>query len=283
MFCKNCGSQISDGDRFCGTCGQQQSEGMGNSGGFTQVRISDTGLIKLFKNYFIKPVSFFNELKGEDLLKTSVALLLGMPIIAGLLNILYSSALINSIFSIIKKLPSILAEAKIITEQEALQVSQEFMISSKILDAKSRIGALIDNKDVFLNGAGQVLVIIVLTAVLLAVLNALILKNRIKPADILFISTSSYIPLVLSMVLAIIATFISITFGLLILISGYILSFIALYSGIRQFSDEKNDKIFILMTILFILISAILAICIVTKIESSLVTLKSIMDNLEHL
>lgn len=283
MFCKNCGSKIVNGDRFCGSCGQQQLVNLEAYGGFASVVRSNSILVKLLKSYFIKPVSFFSELKGEDLLKTSVALLLGLPIIAGLLNILYSSALINSIFSIIKKLPGILAEAKIITENEALQASQELMMSSKILDAKSRINSLIDNKDVFLNGAGQVLVIIILTAVLLAILNALILKNRIKPADILFISTASYIPLVLSMVLAIIATFISITFGLLILVSGYILSFITLYSGIRQFSDENNDKIFILMTILFVLISAILAICIATKLESSLITLKSIMDNLEHL
>ena len=120
--------------------------------------------------------------------------------------------------------------------------SQQLMMSSQVLQAKSNINAMVDNKDIFLNGAIQVLVIMVVTAIILAILNAIILKNKIKPIDIIFISTASYIPLVLSMAVASIATLISIIFGLLILASGYILSFITLYSGIRQISDEKNDK-----------------------------------------
>ena len=283
MFCKNCGNEMLDGDKFCGGCGQQQSGSVGNSTGFVPPTImKDSGLIKLFKNYFIKPLSFFSELKGEDLVKTSVALFLGLPIIYGLLNMLYTSALINSAFSMLKKLPNILVDAKIISEKEALQAGKELMMSSQVLQAKSNINALIDNKDIFLNGAVQVLVITVVTAIILAILNAIILKNKIKPIDIIFISTASYIPLVLSMALASIATLISIIFGLLILASGYILSFITLYSGIKQISDEKNDKIFILMTILFISISAILSICVLKRIESSLSETMNIFNNLKN-
>ena len=121
MFCKNCGSEMLDGDKFCGVCGQDQSGSVGNSTGFVSpTKVNDSVLIKLFKNYFIKPVSFFSELKGEDLVKTSVALFLGLPIIYGLLNMLYTSAMINSLFSMLKNLPNILANAKIISEQEAL-------------------------------------------------------------------------------------------------------------------------------------------------------------------
>lgn len=284
MFCKNCGSEILNGDKFCGICGCEQTGNSGMSRGtLTQVKVMDTGLIKLFKNYFIKPVSFFSELKGEDLLKSSIALLLGLPIIQGLLNILYTSALINSIFSMIKKLPEILAGAKIISQQEALKASQELMMSSQMLDAKSKINAFIDNKEIFVNGASQVFVIIILTAIILAILNAIILKNKIKLADILFISTASYIPLVISMALASIATFISIIFGLLILISGYILSFITLYSGIKQISEEKSDKIFMIMTILFILCSALLSIFIMKQIESSLMSTMNIFDSFKRI
>lgn len=284
MFCKNCGNEMLNGDRFCGVCGQDQSGRVENSAGFiSPTRVQNSVLLKLIKNYFIKPLSFFSELKGEDLVKTSVALFLGLPIIYGLLNMLYTSAVINSAFSMIKKLPNILASANIISEKEALEATQQLMMSNQVLQAKNNINAMVDNKDVFLNGTSQVLVIMIVTAVILAILNAIILKNKIKPIDIIFISTAAYIPLVLSMVLASVATLISILFGVLILASGYILSFITLYSGIRQISDEKNDKIFVLMTILFISISAILSICVLKRIESSLSETINIFKNFKGL
>lgn len=284
MFCKNCGNVISDGDKFCGTCGHQQSGSAGVSGGtIASVKLMDIGLIKLFKNYFIKPISFFSVLKGEDLLKSSIALLLGLPIIYGLLNILYTSALINSIFSMIKKVPEILVSAKIISQSDAIKMSQELMMSSEVLNAKSKINALVDNKDIFLNGFSQIMIIIILTAIILAILNAIILKNKIKPIDILFISTASYIPLVLAMAVTTITTLVSIMFGLLILISGYILSFITLYSGIRQISEEKNDKVFVIITMAFILGSIILSIIIMKRIESSLISSLNILDSFKSI
>lgn len=76
MFCENCGSLILDEDKFCGSCGHLQSENPNTSNRkFTPVKVIDTGLIKLFKSYFIKPVSFFSEVKEGNLLKSSIALL----------------------------------------------------------------------------------------------------------------------------------------------------------------------------------------------------------------
>lgn len=279
MFCKNCGSEISNGDRFCGTCGQPQFEsGSIPRGTFTQGRVMDTGLVKLIKNYFIKPVSFFSELKGENSLKTSISLFIGLPIIYGLLNIIYTSALVNSFFSMLKKLPEVLANAKIVPQQEAARLSQELAMSNELLEAKSRINSMIDNKDVFLHSFIQLLVIIILSAIILAILNAVMLKNKIKHEDILFLAVSSYIPLVIAAAITSIATLVSITFGLLILFSGYILSFITLYSGIKQISEEKNDKVFVIMIIFFVVCSALLSIFIVKQIESSLVSTMQLLD-----
>lgn len=284
MFCKNCGNEVLDGDKFCGVCGCQQSEtGSMPRSGHTRIKVADAGLIKLCKNYFIKPVSFFSELKGEELLKSSIALLIGLPIIYGILNILYASAFLNSIFSMIQKLPQILASAKIISEQEAARGSQELMMSNEMLEAKSKINALIDNKDIFLGAFAHIFIIMILTAIILAILNAIILKNKINLVDILFLSTASYIPLVISMVLASIVTFISIIFGLLILFSGYALSFITLYSGIKQISEENRDKVFMIITILFVLCSALLSIVIVKYIESSLISTMNIFNSFKGL
>ena len=62
---------------------------------------------------------------------------------------LYASALINSVFSMLKKSPNILVDANIITQKEALKAGQELMMSSQVLQAKSNINALVDNKDIF--------------------------------------------------------------------------------------------------------------------------------------
>lgn len=281
MFCKNCGSEVLNGDRFCGNCGQPTSNAV-NETTFIPNNLKHSVFIKLLKNYFIKPVSFFSELKGEDLVKTSVALLLGLPIISGILNILYNSALLNSLFGMIRKLPDVLANVGIITRQQAADAAKEMLMSDQILDFKNKINAMVDNKEIFLTGFAHVLIMIIVTAIILAILNAIMLKNKMQLTDILFVSTSSYIPLVVSMAVASLATFISIIFGGFIMISGYILSFITLYSGIRQLSDEKNDKVFTLMIVLFILTSVILSILIIQELQSSMLTIANGFNSIKH-
>lgn len=281
MFCKNCGNEILNVDRFCGNCGQSV-DGAKTEKVIISSTLKDSVMIRLLKTYFVKPVSFFTELQGEDLVKTSVALFFGLSIINGLLNILYNSALINSVFGMIKKLPDMLANFGIISRQEATQATTEMLMSNQMLDIKNKINAMIDNKEIFLTGFGNVLVMIIVTAIILAILNSIILKNKIQFTDILFISTSSYIPLVLSMALGALATLISIIFGAFVIISGYILSFITLYSGIRQISNEKNDKVFTLMAILFLVISAILSILIVQEIQSSIMTVANSFNSIKQ-
>ncbi|PRR83582.1 zinc ribbon domain-containing protein [Clostridium vincentii] len=276
MFCKNCGSQIAEGDGFCGNCGQPGE----NQKGIKQDKPRDLIIIKLIKTYFIKPLSFFSELKNDDTVKTSVGLLAGLSIIYGLINILYTSSLINSFFSMFNKLPDILSKSGIISAQEAITAKQELLLSSEVVDMKNNISAFVDNKDVFLNGTGQVVGIIILTGIILAIINSVILKNRMSYKDILIISTASYIPLVLSLGVATIVTFISATFGAFILISGYILSFITIYSGIRQLSEEKNDKVFIIMAILFIVVSAVLAIFVTKQFESSIMEISNAFETM---
>lgn len=274
MFCKNCGKEVAEGDGFCGNCGQSSENKPG-----VRVNISkDFMILKLIRIYFTKPLSFFSELKDEDSVKTSVGLLVGLPIIYGLLNILYTSSLINSFFNMFNKLPDILSKAGIISAQDALSAKKELLLSGEVVDVKNKISAFVDNKDVFFNGAGQVIGIIILTGIILAVINSLILKNKMSYKDILIISTASYIPLVVAVVLATIATLISVAFGGFILISGYILSFITIYSGIRQLSEEKNDKVFIIMAILFVVISAVLAIYITKQFENSIMGISNAFE-----
>lgn len=276
MFCKNCGNQIIEGDKFCGACGQPVDNPGGNS-----IRIkSEIGgeVVNSIKTYFTKPLSFFSEFKEKDVLRPSIVLLVVLPIIYGVFNILYTSAVINSIVNMIGKLPQLLSKTGMLSKAEATLAQASLMQSSEVTASKSMLHSLISNKDIFIKGVIQLLIIIILTGVVLLILNAVVLKNKIKKEDVLFIVTASYIPMVLSVAAASLVTLISISFGLFILASGYILSFITLYSGIRQLSEETNDKTFMLMIFLFLIISALLSICVTKYIEASFVQIKGIMD-----
>lgn len=279
MFCKNCGNQMEEGDRFCGGCGQP-TDGGGSNNNIVKT-VNNGELIKLIKTYFTKPLSFFSEFRDKDVVKPSIILLVALPILYGIINIIYTSSVISAIFSMLKKLPDILAKAGLISQLELAEVKSEILMSNEVLSFKSKVDALIDNKDIFLKAAGQLLLIIIVTAIILLILNIVILKNKIRTEDILFIAVMSYIPLVLSGVLASLGTMVSIFWGIFIVFSGYILSFITLFSGIKQLSEESNDKAFILMIILFIIVSAILSICVTKYIESSFLEIKSMLDSVD--
>lgn len=291
MFCKKCGREMKEGDMFCGECGEPVAESRDNRKQRTSYEpgpsspsfdLSNSQILKLIKIYLFKPLSFFSEFKGKETVKTSIALILGLPFLYGIINIIYSSAIVSSFFSGIKKIPDILANANIISFQEAIEAKTQLAMSTEFLTFRNQIENMIDNKKIFLNGFLQIFIIIIVTIIILEMLNMLMLKSKIKAIDILFISSASYIPLLLSLIVASLASLVSILLGVFIMIFGYVLSFITLYSGIKQFSDEKNDKIFAVMTITFVIVSVIGTIIITKSFEDSLLTIKNFFTSLER-
>ena len=297
MFCKKCGKEIREGDQFCGECGFP-IEGGANEINYStsqhkkpykvEVNIpsfnfSGCRILDFAKIYFFRPLSFFSEFKNCDNAKTSIAMALVLPILYALICITYTQCIISSFFSGMKKIPDVLAKSGIIGLDEAMRLKSQLVASNELLTFKSQIQSMIDNKDLFFTSFAYLIGIIIMTAIILTLISIVILKVKINVSDILFISSVSYVPLVLSVVLASLASFISITLGAIVVISGYILSFITLYSGMRQFTDEKNDKVFIGMVILFLIISIILSITFTKKIESSLSDIMNYFKTLESI
>lgn len=296
MFCKKCGKEIREGDQFCGECGCPVDGSNERNYGTSQhentykvevkipsLNLNGCRILDLAKIYLLRPLSFFSEFKNCANAKTSIALALVLPILYGLICITYTQCIISSFFSGMKKIPDILAKSGIIEFDEAVQLKSQLIASNELLAFKSQVKNMIDIKNLFFNDFLYLLGIIVVTAMILTLINIVILKAKINVSDIFFISSVSYVPLVLSVVLASLASFISITLGIIIVVSGYILSFITLYSGIRQFTDEKNDKIFMAITILFLIISIILSITVTKKIESSLSDIMNYIKTLESI
>lgn len=286
MFCKNCGSLIKEGDAFCGNCGRPVNSHSNEDVNKTNVHtheyvLGDLNVIDSIKTYFNSPLSFFAKMKNTDLIKKAIVLIIGLPIISGLFNILYNSALLNSLFNGVKNLPDILVKSGFIDSSQASVYKNSIVMSDEFYTFKNRITTLIDNKDIFISGFTQVIAIIIATIIVVELINAVFLKNKIEQKEILFISSASYIPLVISIALAALVALLSILFSFLIIISGYILSFITLYSGLKEYSNESDDKIFMLMTFLFILVSGILSFVIMKEFENSLVSIAKVFQSIE--
>ncbi|KHD16189.1 zinc ribbon domain-containing protein [Clostridium butyricum] len=284
MFCKNCGGQIKEGDVFCGNCGvqaddipQRNQENDKNSDktitnmkGFDEVKI-----------YFKNPLSFFSKMKGSNLMIKSIVLILGLPIISGIFNVFYNSAVLNSIFSSVKNLPDLLVKSGLIDISQSSILKNGIVMSNEYYEFKNRIMTIVDNKEIFISGFFQVISLMIVTIVVIELLNYVLLKNKIKQNEILFVSSASYIPLAISIIVASLVSLLSILFGILIIVSGYILSFITLYNGIKEFSNESEDKIFGIMVCLFILVSGILSFIIMKEVENSLISIGKLLKSIE--
>lgn len=284
MFCKNCGGQIKEGDVFCGNCGvkaddipQRNQENDENSDKtITNMKVFDD-----VKIYFKNPLSFFSKMKGSNLMIKSIVLILGLPIISGIFNVFYNSAVLNSIFSSVKNLPDLLVKSGLIDISQSSILKNGIVMSNEYYEFKNRIMTIVDNKEIFVSGFFQVISLMIVTIVVIELLNYVLLKNKIKQNEILFVSSASYIPLAISIIVASLVSLLSILFGILIIVSGYILSFITLYNGIKEFSNESEDKIFGIMVCLFILVSGILSFIIMKEVENSLVSIGKLLKSIE--
>lgn len=293
MFCKNCGKLLNEGDLFCGECGtpvSEQTAGNNAQGEKTykvEVQVPAFNLdgvqvLKLAKIYFTRPISFFKEFKNCDNIKTAAVMTIALPFIYAVLSIIYASTTISAFFSSIKKIPQFLAKSGIISFNDAIQAQAEISSSQEFYAFKASFKNMVDYKKIFGSSFIQLLAIMIITFIILELINVVIIKNRIKASNIFFVTSCSFTPLVLSFALASIVNFVSILCGTFIIIFGYALSFITLYSGLKELSDEKNDKVFIVMTILFILMSIVTTVTVTKQIESSLLEIRNIFDSIDN-
>lgn len=298
MFCKNCGKEIKEGDLFCGECGTPVGGQNPADNGASQKQNQNTykvevqmpafnlegcQILKLLKIYFTRPLSFFKEFKECDNVKTAAAMTIALPFIYAVLNMIYTSTIVSAFFSGLKKIPEFLAKADMISFEEAIRAQAEMSTSKEFYALKGTFKELIDYKKIFGSAFLQMLGIIAVIFIIIAIINAVMLKNKIKVSNIFFVASVSFMPFVLSVAAASIINFISILCGVFIIASGYILSFITLYNGVKELGNEKEDKIFFILVILFVLISIITAMFITKQAEASLLEIKHIFSSVEDL
>lgn len=279
MFCSNCGNKLEGGDEFCSNCGYKVSSRNTSVSSSKMIdfdsenikkTISSYSLVKILKKYFINPLSFIKDFKGKELTRPVIELLISLSIINGFLNIFYTSTFIRKVFNVIKKLPNILVKSGVISPNEYLNDFYTGNIEKELTVIRTTIENYIDYKSIFFSGVARLLIMIVLTGIILLVVNAILLKGKNKIIDLFFLSCITYMPFVIASLLGTLATYISILFGWLIIISGIILSFITLFNGLKEISEETEDKVFITVAVTFIIFAIIASIFVATYVPSNI-------------
>lgn len=279
MFCSNCGNKLEGGDEFCSNCGYKVSSRNTSVSSSKMIdfdsenikkTISSYSLVKILKKYFINPLSFIKDFKGKELTRPVIELLISLSIINGFLNIFYTSTFIRKVFNVIKKLPNILVKSGVISPNEYLNDFYTGNIEKELTVIRTTIENYIDYKSIFFSGVARLLIMIVLTGIILLVVNAILLKGKNKIIDLFFLSCITYMPFVIASLLGTLATYISMLFGWLIIISGIILSFITLFNGLKEISEETEDKVFITVAVTFIIFAIIASIFVATYVPSNI-------------
>ncbi|WP_294406335.1 zinc ribbon domain-containing protein [uncultured Clostridium sp.] len=269
MFCKNCGASVNTDDVFCGECG-----GRVNSTGSTEnirrenIARANNEMVGKAKNYFMNPVSFLSQLGEDNLMKKILIFALGLPVLSGIINILYSSIFIKAILKTVEKIPNIFGKG-----MASSLFSTGIKMSDEYRELKDMLENLLDKNEIFMGGFIHVLGIIIITFIIIEIINIAILKGKMHHEKIMLLSAVSYIPLIVCMLAGAVGTYFSILFGFFMILSGYILSFINLYNGLKLYTKDEEDMVYKLMGLFFIILSVILSFIIVTQFKSSISSL----------
>lgn len=311
MFCQNCGKKIKENDVFCGSCGakvitssenaQKSSDdnenyrdsSMQNSEkdnginheSYTQEHIDfkETVFGKVMHNYFKKPLSIFSLMKDEDTTKTSIGFLIGIPILYGLFHMLYFISffknIVNNVLYYVNKLSSILGSSY--EEVDFYEYSDEI---SKIKNTiQTYISTNMEYPDYFFKGILVMFLMIAVTFIIVEICNATILKNSMNHKNILFISSIGFIPLLFAVILNNFVIYISFMATLIILILGFIMSLITIFSGVVQLNDERHDRAYWTMFINNVILMIIMPFIIKLGISSVLNTVAKIFKLMNKL
>lgn len=266
MFCKNCGASVNAEDIFCGECGGRVNS-TENAGNIRRENITaaNSEMMNKAKNYFMNPVTFLSQLGEDNLMKKILIFALGLPVLSGIINILYSSILIKAILKTVEKIPNIFGKG-----MASGLFSAGIRMSDEYRELKGMLETLLDKNEIFTGGFIHVLGIIIVTFIIIEIINIAILRGKIQHEKMMLLSTVSYIPLVVCMFAGVVGTYFSILFGIFMMLSGYVLSFINLYNGLKLYSEDEEDRVYKLMGIFFIILSIILSFIIVTQFKSSI-------------
>lgn len=266
MFCKNCGASVNTEDIFCGECGGRVNS-TENAENIRRENITaaNSEMMNKAKNYFMNPVSFLSQLGEDNLMKKILIFVLGLPVLSGIINILYSSILIKAILKTVEKIPNIFGKG-----MASNLFSTGIRMSDEYRELKDMLETIFDKNEIFTGGFIHVLGIIIITFIIIEVINIAVLKGKIQHEKIMLLSAVSYIPLVVCMFAGVVGTYFSILFGIFMMLSGYVLAFINLYNGLKLYSEDEEDKVYKLMGLFFVILSIIVSFIIVTQFKSSI-------------
>lgn len=213
-------------------------------------------MLESIKTYFKNPISFFRKFKNSNLKPASVIIFIVNSIIVGIINLLTTKFIINGLVNrAVEVINNSISNNRILN---ALLNNSSSSINSVYSDNfKNFINQNIDGSYLFFIGFIRMAVLIVGTFIVLQIINASVFKNKLRIQDVMFLSSVSYVPLVIAMIVSCIVVNFSVFLAIFLFIAGVSMSVITLYSGINEYIDDRKDQVFRVVLIM----TVIAAIC----------------------
>lgn len=267
MYCEKCGAELKENAKFCGKCGSSifgsevslssniSKETYGNrDGNLKDIIYSSNGVISILKTYIKKPITIFEEFKDKDVFRSSLALGILLPIIYGILFILFTSVLVKGLIKNVMNTPNLMANFGLISKEEAFEATMEMQGGVEFFRFEQQLKSLIDNTQVFKYSSIFLLSLIVITIIIVAIINMIMLNKELNMQSIIFVVTVSYIPFIIAFIIQIIIGFFNINLSMIMIPTGIVLSTVTLFKGLSQYSNQSIDRIFLSIGMIIVLI-----------------------------
>ena len=247
-FCKNCGSELAENEKFCGNCGTPLSGPVPNTPNpntrymdsnskpvsninFNNLQVYLAEILNLTVNMITKPISTILK-RSRTLKKETIFLLYGMlSIIFGLLN---------------------MWNIKAITVRAASS-SRGLSLSIGIEDIFEEISSLIPYGKIFFYTLLFFLISIAILFIANHLIGKYIFKLSCNPMNIFTIAVCSSIPFILGFLALIILSYFSATIGFIGIFIGIVISLLCLFMGMTSELVLSEDKMAFIIPISYLL------------------------------
>ncbi|WP_010241255.1 zinc ribbon domain-containing protein [Clostridium arbusti] len=296
VYCYKCGYKLEDEDLFCPNCGakkatlsditkENSTKSERNNFNLDKV-VNLKSVLDILLNMFLRPVSTAEKFINETEKNIALIITVFVLIIQGLLGMWRISQIISSINSITMNLANRIAGlASLIqpgSSSDPISSSELNTFTSEI--DKFRPYVKIPYGKIFIQNCALILIGILIVFIILCLANSMLSKNK---GDIFkFYKTALIItiPTLYFELFSILLSYLSINFGLVVALLGFIISLVCLSIVIKESLPlPENVRVFV-VSVAAIFTVIVLAICLKSFIYSDIATLvSSIMNAIKNL
>lgn len=226
-FCTKCGAKLEENSKFCANCGKPVNKDE-NEESSCEFKIDYMEIIKVFEKMIISPISSIRRLPKEISKTSTVAISVLIPILVGLMSIVFNKVMVMSFKRFFSDLITLGNSSisdnirRIPTDDTGIEIFKNF-ISSGLL---------------FMLFLGVIFLIFYISKYMSKV------KEDINLRELWNVILFCSIPMLCGYLIGLIVVSLSFISFVMIMLIGTFLSVITLYEGVNSFSSKLNRNIY---------------------------------------